>query len=113
MTFFPTVAIAAVIGGLWPGLYTAVLGVVLATYLFWPPYGEIAFSSHRETLLSNVVFLIDALLVCSAIEAMHRFYRKFADAEGELRLAASVFDNSAEGIILETAVDRFAINSSS
>lgn len=38
VTFFPAVALAAVLGGLWPGLFAAAIGMTLATYLFWPPY---------------------------------------------------------------------------
>ncbi|GAB6051808.1 hypothetical protein JCM17960_06280 [Magnetospira thiophila] len=38
VTFFPAVALAAVVGGLWPGLFAALIGIVLATYIFWPPY---------------------------------------------------------------------------
>lgn len=100
VTFFPAVAISAVIGGLGPGLFSAVIGVTLATYFFWFPYQAWVFEFRYQTALSNAVFLIDALLVCSAIEAMHRFYRKYVDAERELRLAASVFHNSVEGVMV-------------
>lgn len=103
VTFFPAVAIAAVIGGIWPGLFSALLGVFLATYLFWPPYKMITFAFQYETVISNAVFLFDAVLVCSSIEAMHRFYRKSIDAEESLRLAASVFHNSAEGVMVTDA----------
>jgi diguanylate cyclase (GGDEF)-like protein/PAS domain S-box-containing protein len=103
VTFFPVVAISAVVGGLWAGLVSAALGVTLATYFFWPPYGTFDFSFRYEAVVADSVFLIDALLVSSAIEAMHRFYRKFTDAESQLRLAASVFHNSVEGVIITDA----------
>ncbi|GAB6051811.1 hypothetical protein JCM17960_06310 [Magnetospira thiophila] len=51
-------------------------------------------------VISNVVFLIDAVLVCSAVEAMHRYYQRFKHVKEELRLAASVFHNSAEGVMI-------------
>lgn len=94
VTFFPAVAISAVIGGLWPGLFSASIGMILATYLFWPPFKMFTFDFRHEMVASNVVFLFDAILVCSSIEAMHRYYHKFVDtlaaqkrAEEELRLA--------------------------
>ncbi len=103
VTFFPAVAISAIIGGFGAGLFSAIIGVVLATYLFWPPYQMWTFEFRYEMIMSNTVFLIDALLVCSAVEAMHRYYGRFVDAEQELRLAASVFHNSDEGILITDA----------
>jgi diguanylate cyclase (GGDEF)-like protein/PAS domain S-box-containing protein len=100
VTFFPAVAISAVVCGFWPGLFAAAVGVSMATYLFWPPYGALTFDFGHQTVMSNTVFLIDAVLVCTAIEAMHRYYQRFADAQEELRLAASVFRSSAEGIVV-------------
>lgn len=82
------------IGGLWPGLFSALIGMVLATYLFWPPYKMFSFDFQQGMLVSNAVFIFDAILVCSSIEAMHRYYHKFVElldahkkAEEELRLA--------------------------
>jgi len=103
VTFFPAVALSAVIGGLGPGLFSALLGAIAATYMFWPPYQSMTFEFKQAMVTSNLVFLFDALLVCSAIEAMHRFYRKSVDAEESQRLAASVFHNSAEGVIITDA----------
>lgn len=83
VTFFPAVALSAVIGGLWPGLFSALLGWILATYLFWPPYQVFTFEFQRGMVVSNLVFLFDAILVCSSIEAMHRYYHRFVDVLAE------------------------------
>lgn len=62
-------------------------------------------------MISNVVFLIDALLVCSAIETMHRYYQRFVALEKEQRLAASVFHNSEEGVMItDTAGTIYSVN---
>lgn len=103
VTFFPIVAISAVLGGLGPGLLAAGLGATLATYFFWPPYGTFVFGFSREVIISNTVFLFDGVLVCTAIEAMHRFYRRVADAGNALQLGASVFKSSSEGILVTDA----------
>lgn len=109
ITFFPSVAIAAVVGGFCAGMFAASIGIVLATYLFWPPYMSWTFEFEREMMISNVVFLVDALLVCTSIEAMHRFYRRFLGAEEDLRLAAAVYEHSSEGIMVTDADARILI----
>ncbi|MQX36190.1 diguanylate cyclase domain-containing protein [Roseospira navarrensis] len=100
ITFFPSVAIAAVVGGFRVGMVAALLGIGLATYLFWPPYMAWPVGFQKDMWMSNAVFLVDALLVCTAIEAMHRFYRRFLGAESELQLAAAVYEYSSEGILV-------------
>ncbi|MBB4315352.1 diguanylate cyclase domain-containing protein [Roseospira marina] len=106
ITFFPSVAIAAVIGGFGAGMFAACIGIVMASYLFWPPYMSWALHLERGMLLSNAVFFIDALLVCTSIEAMHRFYRRFQGAEEELRSAAAVYEHASEGIMVTDPATR-------
>ena len=77
VTFFPAVALSAVIGGLGPGLFAALAGVSLVTYLFWPPYHMFIFAFHKEMVLSNAAFLLAALVISVSAEAMHRYYRRF------------------------------------
>jgi diguanylate cyclase (GGDEF)-like protein/PAS domain S-box-containing protein len=100
VTFFPAVSLAAVVAGFWPGMLSVALGTALATFLFWPPYAMLDFSFHSRMLLSNATFVFDGVIVCGSIEAMHRYYRRFAAAEQELRLAASVYTHSSEGIMV-------------
>lgn len=82
VTFFPAVAMSAIIGGIGPGLLTTILGVLVATYLFIPPFNDLKVS--REAIWSGVVFCADGVVVCSAIEAMHRYYRKYVRAVAAL-----------------------------
>jgi len=37
ITFFPAVAIAAVVGGFWPGIFAAILGAACAQFFFTTP----------------------------------------------------------------------------
>lgn len=97
LTFFPAVALVAIIGGIWPGLFATAASMVLVTYLFIAPYGTWTFEFRQATVLMNIVFLVDGLIVCAAIEAMHRHYRNYiktADAlsksrEFEARICAA------------------------
>jgi diguanylate cyclase (GGDEF)-like protein/PAS domain S-box-containing protein len=103
VTFFPAMALSAVVGGLAGGLLSAAIGVTLATWLFWAPFGEVTFAFANSMLLSNTVFLVDAVLVSGSIEAMHRLYRRYMKAEQGLKLAASVFENAIEGVMVTDA----------
>lgn len=110
VTFFPAVALTAVLAGFWPGMLTTLMGVLIATYIFTAPY----WSLSREALLngfwSNIVFTIDGLVVCLSIEAMHRFRRKYmrelnqfqqahADSEQNRQKLKGIIDNVLDGII--------------
>lgn len=86
ITFFPAVTLAAVVGGIWPGLFATLIGLALATFIFTPPYYTISFEVIRDSVWSNMVFLTDAIIVCSSIEAMHRYRARYAAELAEARL---------------------------
>jgi len=87
VTFFPAVTLAAIVGGLWPGLFATVIGLLLATYIFTPPYNSFSGEALRASFWSNVVFLMDGIIVCSSIEACtataHRNAVKLAEAQAQ------------------------------
>lgn len=78
VTFFPSVAIAAIRGGFKQGMFACVLGLIFATYFFTPPYFSIGVPSLHFALWSNFIFLIDGLVISYAIQSMHDFRRKYA-----------------------------------
>jgi PAS domain S-box-containing protein len=78
VTFFPAVTLAAVIGGFWPGLFASAIGMCLVTYIFTPPYYSISAETLRASLWPNMVFLMNAVIVCASIEAMHRYRARYA-----------------------------------
>jgi len=116
LTFFPAVALAAIVGGLWPGLFATAIGLLLATYIFTPPYYSFSSEVLRTSLWSNLVFLMDGVIVCSSIEAMHRYRSRHAvklaeaqrqheqsrqlqkEAEALLHRNRILMKNSADGI---------------
>lgn len=75
VTFFPAVALTAVYGGFWPGMLATGLSLVIATVLYFPPYGRLVFAWNHEVTISNLVFLMDELIVCTAIQVMQDQYR--------------------------------------
>lgn len=72
LTFFPAATLAAVLGGFGPGIFATVLGMFAASYLFIPPYNSFIFEFQSEVICSNIVFFIEELIVCIAINTMHR-----------------------------------------
>lgn len=84
VTFFPAVTIAAIVCGYRSGLFATLIGLVFATYIFTPPYFSISLEVLQTSLWSNMVFLVDGLVISFAIEAMHRFRDQ---AERELQAA--------------------------
>jgi len=78
ITFFPAVAIAAVRGGLKQGMVAVFIGMGFATYFFTAPYHSLTLESVFTSFWSNVVFLVDGIIVCYSIESMHRFRNQYA-----------------------------------
>jgi len=78
VTFFPAVTLSAFIGGYKAGLFSTVIGLSFATYIFTPPYYSLSLESLRGSFWSNWVFLFDGAFVSLLIEAMHRYRRRYA-----------------------------------
>lgn len=74
ITFFPAVAITAVLFGTGPGLFISLICATMATYFYFPPYGAFAFQFQSHTVLSVLVFCADGVIVSLSIGAMHRYY---------------------------------------
>ena len=101
ITFFPAVTLAVVIGGIWPGIFATVIGLALATFIFTPPYYSVSFNVIRASVWSNMVFLMDAIIVCASIEAMHRYRARYAAELKESRL------QEARVVALNKSLDEF------
>jgi two-component system cell cycle sensor histidine kinase/response regulator CckA len=114
LTFFPAAAISAVFGGFWAGMLATALGSMAATYFFIPPYSIYSFEFRWDTVFGNIVYLLDEVVVCSAIAALHRFYRITKDQNAELNTLIQTIPDliwlkSPDGVYLECnpAIERF------
>ena len=106
VTFFPAVTLAAVLGGLRPGLLATMLGVVFATTIFTPPYWEFGFDSLARAFWANVVFLIDGGIVSVSLDAMYRYRRQYQaelaeSQQSEQHLQALMTQREADFIALQ------------
>ncbi|MDD5180959.1 MAG: ATP-binding protein [Gallionellaceae bacterium] len=87
ITFFPAVALSAIIAGFWPGIFASTIGLLLATFILTFPYYSFSIRPIQNSLWSNAVFLADCLIVCFSIEAMHRYRLWYAQELKESKLA--------------------------
>jgi signal transduction histidine kinase len=101
VAFFPAITLAAVVGGLWPGIFATMLGLSLATFIFTAPYYSISIEALKNAMGANMVFLMDGVIVCSSIEAMHRYRARYAKELKEARR------QEARVVALNKSLDEF------
>lgn len=89
VTFFPVVTLVAVIAGRRPAFLSIGLGIILATWIFTPPYWMLDGETLIRSFWSNTVFLLDGLIVAFSIDAMHRYRQQYQAelAESNMLLA--------------------------
>ena len=73
VTFFPAVTLSVVFFGFRAGLIATGLGTLMATGIFTEPYYELSWLTLTNSLWPNLVFIFDGMVVCLAIDAMHRY----------------------------------------
>jgi len=78
VTLFPAVTLAAIAGGYRAGLLATAIGLVFASFIFTPPYYTFSVEAVRTSLWSNLVFLMDGVIVSYSIQAMHRYRQGYA-----------------------------------
>ncbi len=103
VTFFPAVTLAAILGGYRAGLLSTAVGLVFATYIFTPPYYSISIKVLQTSAWSNMVFLMDGIIMSYAIEAMHRYRRRYALELQQSREAHAALEESTQ--YLKTIID--------
>ena len=107
VTFFPAVALAAVAGGFWPGMFATVVGALFATAILTPPFYTLSLGELHDSFWPNILFLVDGLIVSTAIETMHRYRQKFTwglnralDASAALAQTESKYQH-----LMKTSID--------
>ena len=104
ITFFPSVTLSAIFGGYKSGMLATAIGLVLATYIFTPPYYSFSMEVFHRAFWSNMVFLMDGIIVSFSIEAMHRFRLRFKNQLEEARKSEAEMTKLNEE--LETQIAR-------
>jgi diguanylate cyclase (GGDEF)-like protein/PAS domain S-box-containing protein len=117
VAFFPAVTLAAIAGGLLPGLFATFIGVLFATFIFTTPYYSISIGVLKISFWSNLVFIMDGFIVSYSINAMHKYRHKleikFKEAENtaeQLRVAAIAFETHDAIIITDGKANIIHVN---
>ena len=79
LTFYPTVILVAVVGGLGPGLVATALSVVVADYLIIPPFGSFSIARFSDAV-TVAFFAVMGVLISLLAER----YRENQRAMGRL-----------------------------
>ncbi len=87
LTFYPAVAVAALYGGLGPGLLATVVSAALADYFWMEPVGQFGITNTAD-VMSMVVFLASGALISYLAEATYRAQARAHEAEEQSKLAA-------------------------
>jgi PAS domain S-box-containing protein len=98
ITFYPAVILAALAGGLGPGLLATLLSAFLANYFWMEPVGSFAVIDFADWL-SLGIFCTSGALISFVTEAMHRARARAAVAEEAARHATE--RERAERALLE------------
>ncbi len=109
VTFFPSVTLAAFVGGLYPGLIATFIGIIFATYFFTAPFYDISLASWQNGFWANLLFLLDGLILSISFEALHRYRKKFSDELEQTKLAHAELRKSEEQLQLSIKAGNIGI----
>lgn len=84
---YPAVMLAALYGGLRPGLLATAFSALLASFFWIEPVAQLSYRRPAE-YVSLAVFVLSCTLISFIAEAMHRARAKAAAGEAEVRFAA-------------------------
>lgn len=89
--FYPAVAVAAIVGGLWPGMLATVVAALLAWYWVLPPPGVFHALSAQEAA-GTVAFVGMGVLVSALAESLQRARRRAAVRHRDAALLSASLD---------------------
>ena len=90
------VIVVALVGGIWPGLFAAVLSGLSLNYLFVEPLYTLAIEDPRQ-LLALVLYIVNVLLVSYVVDQAARRTREARRAAAESQLLATLAGSVLRG----------------
>jgi two-component system sensor histidine kinase KdpD len=96
MLYLAAVVGVALIGGLYPALFAAVLGSLLLNFYFTPPIHRFTIARH-ENVLALFVFLAIAVAVSATVDAAARRSREAAAARAEAETLSTLAGSVLRG----------------
>lgn len=83
VTFYPAVVLAALYGGLWPGLVATALSAFVADFFWIEPIGRFTFGQISD-IIATAIFVLSCATVSFIAEAMHRARSKLITDQDHL-----------------------------
>ena len=125
LTFYPAVMIAAILGGLWPGVLATLTSTFVVDLWLIKPYGSLRTSNATDTV-SLIFFCCTGVFLSLFAERYHRDRRRIAELDREAALHSTrealresqdriraIFEAVEEGIVfLNTAGGIVEVNHS-
>ena len=109
LTFYPAVAVAALYGGLGPGLIATVVSAAIADYFWMEPVGQFGIANSAD-LISMIVFLASGALISYMAEATYRAQALVHKAETWLKITA---EREKAFAVLQESEERYRVTLSS
>jgi K+-sensing histidine kinase KdpD len=85
-TFFPAVLLAALVGGIGPGILAAITGGTIGWWAFMPP-SMVFFPLKPGQIISLIAYLITCLIIVWAAEHYRRLTKRLEDEQKFRELA--------------------------
>ncbi|MCU0764187.1 MAG: PAS domain S-box protein, partial [Hydrogenophaga sp.] len=102
ITFALAVVLCTMYGGFAAGLFSTLVGMLLANYFLVKPYGSLAFNDPVEAIWLNGWHLLTQLVVISSIALVQRQHHRLLDASMRVRQGhkqlEDTFEHSATGM---------------
>lgn len=87
ITFFPAVALSALLFGARTGLFVTAICAVFSSFFFFPPYLSFQFNFEYQQMLGVLLFCADGLVVSISIGVMHHYYDGYVKLAGEIKVS--------------------------
>ena len=102
ITFALAVVLCTMYGGFVAGMFSTVVGMLLANFFLVKPYGSLVFDDPVEALWLNGWHLVTQLVVTASIALMQRQHHRLRDASQQVRQGhkqlEDTFEHSATGM---------------
>lgn len=95
ITFYPAIIVAALVGGLWPGVLATVLSTVAAWYLFIPPFHS--FTLDRNELIQLLLFVFICSINVGIAAMLNAIVERLMIQQRNIRL---LLDTAQNAIVL-------------
>lgn len=103
LTFYPAVAVAAILGGFLPGILATILSALFADYFWLEPVATFGIF-HAADWVAMSTFLTSSIVISITSEVMHRAAQRAKTAETQAQLAA---EREKAAISLRESMERY------